>query len=327
MLTKRQNFEEVMKGGQPDRFVQQYEAFHIVLGNPINDINPQLGGPRIVNKWGVTKEWPAGTPGAFPVHTPETIVVKDIEHWRDYVHAPNPKFPESAWEPWIEQYEKIDRNEEYALHFIAPGVFEQCHYLCEIKNCMMYFITNPDEMHELIKYITEWELELAEQYCTYLHPDGVFQNDDWGSQISTFMSPDMFDEFYLDAYKQIYGYYIDHGAPMIVHHSDSYAATLVPEMIEMGIKVWQGVMTTNDVPALIAKYGPQITFMGAIDSGVIDTPDWSREVIEREVRRACEECGKLYFVPCGSQGLAMSTFPEVYGITSEMIDKVSKEMF
>ena len=31
------------------------------------------------------------------------------------------------------------------------------------------------------------------------------------------------------------------GVDVIVHHSDSYAATLVPYMIEMGIDVWQGV--------------------------------------------------------------------------------------
>ena len=32
----------------------------------------------------------------------------------------------------------------------------------------------------------------------------------------------------------------------LVHHSDSYAATLVPSMIEMGIDVWQGCMETNN---------------------------------------------------------------------------------
>ena len=51
---------------------------------------------------------------------------------------------------------------------------------------------------------------------------------------------DMFREYYLDAYKKVYGYYKDHGVQLIVHHSDSYAANLVPSMIEMGIDIWQG---------------------------------------------------------------------------------------
>ena len=112
-----------------------------------------------------------------------------------------------------------------------------------------------------------------------------------------------------------------------MHHSDSYAATLVPYMIDMGISIWQGVMTTNDIPALIKKYGGQITFMGGIDSAKIDYEGWTREVIAREVKRACDENGKYYFIPSASQGLAMSTFPGVYEATSEEIDKYSKIYF
>ena len=40
----------------------------------------------------------------------------------------------------------------------------------------------------------------------------------------------MFREFFLDAYKRIYGYYHDR-VELIIHHNDSYSATLVPTMI------------------------------------------------------------------------------------------------
>ena len=57
-------------------------------------------------------------------------------------------------------------------------------------------------MHDLIKYLTEWELELAEGICSNLHPDALFHHDDWGGLDSTFMSPAMFDEFLLEPYKE-----------------------------------------------------------------------------------------------------------------------------
>ena len=98
-------------------------------------------------------------------------------------------------------------------------------------------------------------------------------------------------------------------------------------MIEMGIDIWQGVMTTNDIPGMIAKYGGQISFMGGINSATIDHAGWTPEEIESEVRRACTENGKLYFIPGASQGGAMSTFPGVYECTDQMIDKISAEMF
>ena len=182
-------------------------------------------------------------------------------------------------------------------------------------------------MHELIDYITDWEIQYAEQICKYMKPDGLFHHDDWGSQISTFISPEMFEEFYLPAYKKIYSCYRENGVELIVHHSDSYAATLVPYMIDMGIDIWQGVMTSNNIPELIQKYGPEISFMGGIDSASIDHPGWTKEEVRREVQRACRECGKLYFIPGASQGLPLSTFEGVYEATSEEIDAVSKEMF
>ena len=168
--------------------------------------------------------------------------------------------------------------------FIAPGLFEQFHHLQEIQNALINFYEEPECTHELIEYLTEWELQYAEKICKYIKPDAIFHHDDWGSQTSTFISPDMFD-------------------------------------------IWQGCMTSNNIADLIAKYGEKITFMGGIDSASVDRPDWTPELVEKEVRRACEEYGTKYYIPCITQGLGISTFPGVYETASEAIEKVSKEMF
>lgn len=328
MLTKKQNLLETIKGGNPDRFVNQYEAFHIVMNSPymLNSNSPMPGETK-VNSWGVTIQWPEGFPGMFPVHDEEHILIKDITKWRDYVKAPKVTYSAEEWEPCLKSLEGIDRNEYFVMPFIAPGIFEQCHYLLEIQNCLINFYEEPEAMHELIDFLTDWELEYAQNICRYMKPDGLFHHDDWGSQLSTFISPEMFEEFFLPGYKKIYGYYKSHGVDLIVHHSDSYAATLVPYMIEMGVDIWQGVMTSNNIPALIKEYGGQISFMGGIDSASVDRPGWTREMVAKEVKRACEEGGKHYFIPNASQGLAMSTFPGVYEAISEEIDIMSKKIF
>jgi hypothetical protein len=64
---------------------------------------------------------------------------------------------------------------------------------------------------------------------------------------------------------------------LVVHHSDGYAATLVPAMIEMGIDVWQGCFSTNDIPDLIKKYGGKISFMGGIENHLVDFEGWTEE--------------------------------------------------
>ena len=329
MLTKRQNLLETIHGGHPDRFVNQYEAFAMQVGNAfsIHNPGPKLGEHNVVNAWGVTKSWPVGTPGAFPVHTPDKIVIKDIDEWQKYLKVPQVKYDAQVWEPFIEAAEKVDRNEYFVTSFVVPGIFEQCHYLMEIQNCLVAFYDSPDEMKELIEVLTQFELDLAEDICKYIKPDALFHHDDWGSQVSTFLSPDMFREFIKPAYMKIYGYYKSHGVELVVHHSDSYAATLVPDMIDMGIDIWQGVMTSNNIPELIKKYGGKISFMGGIDSAKVDYEGWTKEVIQAEVDRACAECGTLYFIPNASQGLAMSTFPGVYDALSEAIENENKKYF
>lgn len=329
MLSKRENLLETIRGGKPDRYVNQFEFLRVIYQTPFDmqDPYPQYGECNVKNSWGVTLSWPEGTPGPFPVHDDAHRLLKDITEWKEIVKAPNLVFPESAWEPALQEAEAIDRSQEFAAVFMAPGVFERLHYFMGMEDALVNFYEEPEAVRDLIKYLTDWELEYAESVCSHLHPDALFHHDDWGSQRSTFISPAMFDDFLLDAYKQIYGYYRSRGVELIVHHTDSYAETIVPEMIDMGVNIWQGVMTTNNIPAMIEKYGEKITFMGGIDSAAVDHPGWTREEIREKVRSACEKYGTKYFIPNTTQGGACSTFEGVYEAVSQEIDHMSREMF
>ena len=325
MLTKRQNLMETIKGGNPDRFVKQYEFMNLIMEAPMGAmVGP---GQTIKNGWGITFTWPEGQLGGFPVHDDEHKVLKDITKWREQVKAPEIATSDEAWAPAVAHANAVDRNEEYVTAFVAPGIFEMTHHLMGMEDALMALYEEPEDMHDLIDYLVDYELAYAKEMIARLHPDCIFHHDDWGSQRSSFVAPAMFEEFFLPAYKKIYGFYKDNGVELIVHHSDSYGANLVPFMIEMGIDIWQGVMTTNNVPELIEKYGKQITFMGDIDTGVVDFPGWTPEIIAEYTEKACKECGKLYFIPNLTQGLNFSSFPGVYDTTTEVINRLSKEMF
>ncbi|MCL1849419.1 MAG: uroporphyrinogen decarboxylase [Clostridiales bacterium] len=328
MLNAKQNMQEVIRGGNPERFVNQYEAIRLLFHPFLMFSNAllQKGQPDTVNAWGVTNSFPAHVPGAFPVHTPDKIVIKDIEHWREYVKAPRLIFTDEQWGIAKGMYDEIDGAQAYKTTFIAPGLFEQTHHLSEITNALTYYITNPGEMHDLIQYLMEWELELAEGVCTHLKPDAIFHHDDWGTERSTFLNPDMFAEFFVEPYKQVYGYYHKHGVELVIHHCDSYAATLVPHMIEMGIDIWQGCMESNNVPELVKKYGGKIAFMGGMDNKSIDFDGWTQEDARRIVRKTCDSCGNKYFIPCISQGGPGSIYEGGYMALTEEIDKYNQEV-
>lgn len=325
MLTKRQNLLETIRGGNPDRFVNQYEFLEIILEAPLRT-RPQRG-QTITNEWGVTMAWPEDQLGPFPVHDEAHRAIKDITKWRETIKCPSVEFSDERWAPAVKHAAAVDRRDKYVTVFFASGTFEMTHFLMGMEDAMMNFYEEPEYMHELIDFLTDYEIRYAQQIIERIKPDALFHHDDWGSQMASLLSPEMFKEFFLEPYKKAYGFWKDNGVELIVHHSDSYAANLVPYMIEMGIDIWQGVMTTNHTPELIKQYGGQITFMGELDSGPLDHPNWDAKVIAEHVERACRSCGKHFFIPCLTQGLNFSSFPGVYDAASKAIDEMSKKMF
>ena len=330
MLTAKENMREVIRGGNPDRLVNQYEAisllFHpfMMFGSPL----VQKGQTNVVNAWGVTNSFPENVPGAFPVHTPDKIVIKDIEHWQDYVKAPPLKFSQEQWDICKGMYAAVDGTKAFKATFEAPGLFEQTHHLMSIEEALMAYMEYPDEMHDLIKFLTDWELEMAEDICANLHPDMIFHHDDWGSEKNSFLRPSVFEDFFLEPYQKIYGYYKSHGVEFIVHHSDSYCANLVPIMSAMGIDVWQGNMKSNNTPELIRKYGGQMTFMGDIDNKFVDFTGWTPADCERAALESIARCNSMkYYIPCITQGGPGSVYPGTYAELTKAIDKYNIEHF
>ena len=330
MLTPKQNMRETILGGNPDRFVNQFEAIQLLPHPFLAFSSPKLvkGGSDIVNAWGITFSFPENAPGSFPVHTQEKIVVKDIENWKDYVKRPSLKFTDEQWGMLKAAYDAADDNLTYKSAFVAPGIFEQTHHLCEIAAALEYYITEPEAMHDMIKMLTDFELELAEGICKNIKPNAIFHHDDWGSEISTFLRPEMFAEFFVEPYKKIYDYYHKNGVEFIFHHNDSYSATIVPYMIEMGIDVWQGSMSTNDVPALVKKYGGQITFMGAIDNKFVDFTGWTQEDVKGVVKKILDQFDSPnHFIPCITQGGPGSLYEGTYMALIEEIDNYNSARF
>ena len=329
MLTIRQNLLETIRGGKPDRFVNQYEYMRMVSNAISRGRSGQCPkGGMMVNDWGVTISWPEHVIAPFPLHTPETILLKDVTKWRDVVKAPDPNsFTDEEWARDVASMEAVDRNEYFAAAMVAPGIFERLHYLMGMSDCLAGFYEEPEAMHELIAYLTDWEIEVAKNIIERQKPDALFHHDDWGTQTRSMLSPATFEEFILPAYKKIYGYWKQNGIELIVHHSDSYAANLVPYMIEMGVDIFQGAVSENNIPELVRLYGGKISFHGGIDNGKHDREDWTAEKLRSALRELVEQCGGKYLIPGFTMGGPGTTYPGAYDALTEEINAMSKEFF
>ena len=81
-------------------------------------VSPLLteGMENVENAWGITFTFPKGTPGILPCTYAGQIVVKDIEHWRDYVHAPSLDFSQELWDQFKAMYDAVDSETALRRH-------------------------------------------------------------------------------------------------------------------------------------------------------------------------------------------------------------------
>ncbi|MCL2151272.1 MAG: uroporphyrinogen decarboxylase, partial [Coriobacteriia bacterium] len=199
MLTKRENLQEVLKGGNPDRYVNQFEYMYMVWffdPEATEQGGPMLGeGTTWKTDWGVTYSWPAGYPGGMPVHNPaELIVLKDILQWENILkpNAPKTTYSDAAFTALSEMAAGCDRSEQYLTMMVFPGLFEFTHLVMGMEGALLAIASEPDTLREMLFWYVDWEIANSKNIVDCIHPDCLLHHDDWGSQISTFMSPDSF---------------------------------------------------------------------------------------------------------------------------------------
>lgn len=329
MLSIKENLLETLKkDGHPDRFVKGWEFVGVLFPAPYYMADyPLAPDTRGYDQYGVYWDWPVGQMGPFPVHDEEHRILKDICEWREIVKKPYIPEDPGFWGMLNGMAAGARAQGKLVAALHPQGIFERLHALMGMEDCMCNFYEEPEEMEELINFLVEIEIDFAKVMIEKVGIEAVLHHDDWGSGETTFMSKDMFDEFILPAYKKIYGFYKENGI-LIIHHNDGWAASLVPSMIEMGIDIWQGVLRTNDIPALLDKYEGQITFMGGIRSAEVDLPDSDPAKIEAEVEELCAMIsGKRSFIPALTAGVPASSFPGNMDLADAAVEKMNEKYF
>ena len=153
-------------------------------------------------------------------------------------------------------------------------------------------------MNELFSAYTDWKIKVAEMLCDNLDFDVIHSHDDWGSKTAMFFSVDKFRELLKPHYKRLYDYYHKRGK-IVQHHCDCYATDIAPELVDLGVEMWQGVLPSNDIKAIQKATGGKLLLMGGLDQALIDQADVSEAEVRAEVRRAIDEyCPGGSFLPC-----------------------------
>ena len=331
MMTQKERFLALLHNEPVDGFVNQYAPIGFMFGHPLSAIDAHPKGQRTTSQWGITYDWPEHEPGAVPMTDPEHILIKDIEEWQEYVKAPSLSTKDSDWDDIRARAKQIDSKEKLVTAFMAPGTFEYTHSMMSFEDSLCNLLVYPDEMHELIDFITDWRCKYMDELLSHIPGvEAVFCHDDWGSKNSTFMAPETFHEFYTPAYKKLYEVAKAHNC-IVIHHSDSYCATLLDDMFEMGIDCWQGCLPSNGIHALQKKLNDEnrnFVLWGGMDSGVFDRDDSTEEEIRKHVADTIAEYhAGGHWVPSINDGLPIIIHQNAYDIITDEINNQEKLYF
>ena len=329
MLTPRENFMELRTGGHPDRLVNQYEPFSIVMGDPIATYirgKRYPGMAPMKDRFGVTIIWPEGQAAAVPDHSAGKTVLDDVTCWRDTVTIPDVSVCADApeWEEYLERAAQVNRRETFLTGAMFTGVFEQIHALMGFENALADMLMEPEDMQELAEALGAYRLQYLQLYVDKVHPDAMLFHDDWGSNNSLFMSPAVWQSMFQPQHQKLFDFCHEQGI-LVIHHADSFLEPIVPKMAEMGIDVWQGVLPENNIAALQQKLQGKMVLMGGIGA-LVDSPDTDEKKIREETRRVCDTFGPGGgFIPCLTYGTPGSLYPGVYETISDEIDRYNRE--
>lgn len=159
-----------------------------------------------------------------------------LDDWSklDHYRFPDPDDPQF--------YAGIEKNAEggedkYLYFDIFMLLFERLHSLRGFENTLMDLYLEQEKIEKLADYVVEYDIRIMENMVArFPMLDGFTFTDDWGTQLNTFISHEMWCEFFKPRYKKIFDAAKRHGLHLWMHSCGKINA-FIPDLIELGVNV------------------------------------------------------------------------------------------
>ena len=162
----------------------------------------------------------------------------------------------------------------------------------------MDFITDPDFVEALLDRIVEIQLTLIRRFVE-LGVDGGYFGDDFGAQKNMFFSPKLWRNLIKPRLARMFATFREAGLPVIMH-SDGDIAEIMPDLVEIGLTVFNPVQPEVTNHAWLRKtFGNSLAYYG----GVSTQSAMSRDAADK-VCNAVRECARV--LAPGGTGLVLS---------------------
>ncbi|NTU50042.1 MAG: hypothetical protein HGA87_03995 [Desulfobulbaceae bacterium] len=261
---------------------------HIDIGAPTNFIGYTNEGGHYINEWGIGKKkigkYPTISYHPLADAEPEDSVI-DNYHWPV---AADPGRIDGLAEKARNWYE----NSECAItatSAVSGQFFDNGQYMRGAEEFFIDLYVNKQFAHKLIDKITEKILEINLYYLAPIAPyiEWVEFSSDLGTQMSSFVSPETFREFFKEPFRLLFSE-LKRAYPnlKIFLHSCGAIFNLIPDLIDVGVDVLnplQPLAQGMDSFRIKKEFGSDLVLHGGID--IQRAMIGSRQDVEDEVKK------------------------------------------
>lgn len=167
----------------------------------------------------------------------------------------------------------------------VPRPFERMQFLRGTERLFMDLAYGVAEVYQLRDMVHEFYCREMELWAA-TDVDGVMFMDDWGTQQSLLIAPNMWQELFKPLYRDYVA--IAHSKGKFVFmHSDGMIEAIYPDLVEIGVDAVNSQLFCMDIERLGRDFGGKITFWGEIDrQGLLPfgTAEEVRAGVERVVK-------------------------------------------
>gem|GEM_PF-285816 len=201
--------------------------------------------------WNKTRDMSLGVPSGYLISKPTLR---------------NFRFPEVESLPVLSFIRENDRKFPDHFHMLSIGftLFERAWTLTGMEQLMLWFLTEPAFVHELLQQITEYNCRLIRAAVETGKIDCVHFADDWGGQNGLIMGRELWQEFIRPGLITICQEVRKHRL-LASLHSCGKVEELIPEMIDAGVDVFDPFQPeVMDIFGIYNEYSGRLAFWGGL---------------------------------------------------------------
>lgn len=182
--------------------------------------------------------------------------------------------------------DRSDQNsDKFIIHMWNTDPFQRMQYLRGTENLFIDLAYGDIQIYKLRDMIHEFYYKKVELLVN-TDVDCIHLEDDWGSQKSLLISPEMWREYFKPLYKDYCDLAHSKGKYVLMH-SDGFIEEIIPDLVEIGVNAVNAQLDCMNMERLAERFHGKMAFWGGIDRQYL-LPFGTEEEIRSEVRRIAE---------------------------------------